>query len=75
LPTDCDHLPFDKLRRWDRDRHHERTVARNGGGEFLDGIEGSDGPISLGCMAGYFDNCANVESEDLNAEAEDCRRP
>jgi hypothetical protein len=21
-------------------------------------------------MAGYFDNCANVESEDLNAEAE-----
>ena len=36
----------------------------------MDVIEGSDDAIVLGCVARYFDNCAGIESEDFNCEAD-----
>ena len=69
LPGDCDHLRFRKRPRWDSDYRQERAAVGTGIGEAFDHIEGSDGPIGLGSVAGYFDYCARLEPEDFNSDA------
>jgi len=66
---DRDHLPCHELRRWDGDHRQETAAVGIGRGEVLDVIEGSNGPIGLGCVAGYFDRYVRLESEDFNGEA------
>jgi len=39
-----------------------------GGREVLDVIEGSDTPIGLDCLAGYFHTCVGLEPVELNSD-------